>query len=152
MTLCTESACRLLLSFFWPCLAACRILVLWSGIEPRPLAVKLWSPNHWIAREFPTIIIYIYLLCMYSIYFKICLCEFQSPFPLEPRDKNLLQWLLLSKRGWPVLGLTATWDCSGKTKAYLSSSLQLKPQVRLLEIHKIFKARPLLHHSWSTLL
>ena len=23
------------------------------GIEPRPLALKLWCPNHWTAREFP---------------------------------------------------------------------------------------------------
>ena len=29
------------------------ILVPWPGIEPRPFAVKAWSPNdHWTAREF----------------------------------------------------------------------------------------------------
>ena len=38
---------------FWPCLTACGILVPWPGIEPRPLAVKSLSPNHWNAREFP---------------------------------------------------------------------------------------------------
>ena len=32
---------------------ACRILVPWPGIEPRPMAVKAPSPNHWISREFP---------------------------------------------------------------------------------------------------
>ena len=26
--------------------------VLGQGIKPRPLAVKVQSPNHWIAREF----------------------------------------------------------------------------------------------------
>ena len=31
----------------------CRILVPQPGIEPTPLAVKAWSPNHWTAREFP---------------------------------------------------------------------------------------------------
>ena len=29
------------------------ILVPWPGIEPMPSAVKMWSPNHWTAREFP---------------------------------------------------------------------------------------------------
>ena len=28
------------------------ILVPQPGIEPTPLAVKEWSPNHWTAREF----------------------------------------------------------------------------------------------------
>ena len=32
---------------------ACGILVSQSGIEPAPLAVKAWSPNHWTTREFP---------------------------------------------------------------------------------------------------
>ena len=32
---------------------ACGILVPQPGIEPRPLAVKVKSPNHWTAREFP---------------------------------------------------------------------------------------------------
>ena len=42
------------LFFFFqlPC-EACRILVPWPGIEPRPMAVKAPSPNHWISREFP---------------------------------------------------------------------------------------------------
>ena len=34
---------------------ACGILVPWSGIEPGPSAVKVWSPNHWTAKEFPII-------------------------------------------------------------------------------------------------
>ena len=28
------------------------------GIEPRPLAVKAWSPNHWTTREFPVDFVY----------------------------------------------------------------------------------------------
>ena len=35
-----------------PCWAACGILVLWSGIESRPSAVRAWNPNHWTTREF----------------------------------------------------------------------------------------------------
>ena len=32
----------------------CEILVPWPGIEPRPSAVKVRSPNHWTARKVPT--------------------------------------------------------------------------------------------------
>ena len=31
---------------------ACEILILQPGIKPGPLAVRVWSPNHWTAREF----------------------------------------------------------------------------------------------------
>ena len=40
-------------------LAACGILVPQPGIEPRPSAVKAWSPNHWTAKEFPSFIIFL---------------------------------------------------------------------------------------------
>ena len=39
--------------FFWSHCTACRILVPRPGIEPRPTAVKVLSPNHWTTREFP---------------------------------------------------------------------------------------------------
>ena len=39
--------------FFWPCCTACGILVPRPGIEPQPLAVRVWSPNHCTAGEFP---------------------------------------------------------------------------------------------------
>ena len=41
--------------FFWPRLAACGILVPGPGIEPAPPAVEAWRPNHWTAREVPTL-------------------------------------------------------------------------------------------------
>ena len=43
----------LVLFFFWQHCMTCEILVPWPGTEPRPLAVRVWSPNHWAAREFP---------------------------------------------------------------------------------------------------
>ena len=43
------------LSFFLCGYAACGILVPGPGIEPRPLTMKAWSPDHWTAREFPLI-------------------------------------------------------------------------------------------------
>ena len=33
--------------------SACEILVPRPGIKPVPLAVEVWSLNHWTAREFP---------------------------------------------------------------------------------------------------
>ena len=41
--------------FPWPCCTACRLLGTHPGIEPGPSAVKVWSPNHWTAREFPQV-------------------------------------------------------------------------------------------------
>ena len=38
--------------FFWPCRAACVVLVSQPEIEPRPSAVKAHSTNLWTAREF----------------------------------------------------------------------------------------------------
>ena len=43
----------LYLCMYWQCQAACGILVPQPGMEPRPMAVKAGSPNHWTAREFP---------------------------------------------------------------------------------------------------
>ena len=39
--------------FFWPYLAACRILVLRPGIEPVPRPMEAQSINHWTVREVP---------------------------------------------------------------------------------------------------
>ena len=38
---------------FWLCHMTCWILVRWPGIEPRPIAVRTPSPNHWTTKEFP---------------------------------------------------------------------------------------------------
>ena len=50
--------CRLYLQqcylFYLFSLAACRNLIPWPGIEPRPSAVKDQSCNHWTTRELPT--------------------------------------------------------------------------------------------------
>ena len=37
---------------------ACRILVPWPGIEPRPTAVKALSANHWTTRKLPSLAFY----------------------------------------------------------------------------------------------
>ena len=48
--------------FFRLCRAACRILVPRPGIEPSPSAVKVPCHNHWTAREFPILIIFIQIV------------------------------------------------------------------------------------------
>lgn len=40
--------------FFWPCHVACRILTLGPGTESGRWPVKVLSPNHRTAKEFPT--------------------------------------------------------------------------------------------------
>ena len=47
---------------FWLCLVACGILVPQPGIKSRVLAVKEWSPNHWTAREFPSVSVFCFLV------------------------------------------------------------------------------------------
>ena len=47
---------------FWARWEACGILVPWPVIEPRPLAVRVQSPNHCTAREFPYIFHYVWPL------------------------------------------------------------------------------------------
>ena len=37
---------------------ACRILVLWSGIRPMPLALEAWILHHWTPREVPALSVY----------------------------------------------------------------------------------------------
>ena len=39
---------------FWPCHAACGILVPWPGIEPRPPASGAQSLDHWTASKVPS--------------------------------------------------------------------------------------------------
>ena len=42
--------------FFWLHHRACRIIVPWSGIEPRPPVLGAQSLNHWTTREVPYIL------------------------------------------------------------------------------------------------
>ena len=49
----------------------CGILVPQPGIEPGPLAVKVWSPNHRTAREFPMPVYFLFFFNYLFIYLFI---------------------------------------------------------------------------------
>ena len=50
---------------FWPCPAACGILVPPPGIEPVPPPVEAWNLNHWSVREVATVnYLFIYLAAL----------------------------------------------------------------------------------------
>ena len=49
----------LFLFFFKLRCTACGILVPQPGIEPWPLAMRVMSPNHWTAREFPNLSVWL---------------------------------------------------------------------------------------------
>ena len=55
---------------FWPCQAACKILVPQPGIEPLPPAVKARSPNYWTTREFPICVLNEGVKLTTNYYFK----------------------------------------------------------------------------------
>ena len=54
-SLCFGFVCLFVCLFVLPLHLTCEILVPQAGIEPRPLAEKVLSPNHWTVREFPLI-------------------------------------------------------------------------------------------------
>ena len=59
--------------FFLPHWVACGILVPQPGIEPGPLAERAWSPNHWTAREFPELWLFLshYILETHTEYLQV---------------------------------------------------------------------------------
>ena len=80
------------LSVFFFSHTACGILVPPREIEPRPSAVRAQSPNHWTAREFPSLLvfffffkeisilifIYLFILFMAVLGFRFCARAFSS--------------------------------------------------------------------------
>ena len=50
---------------------ACGILVLQSGAEPAPLALEVWSLNHWIARKFLVLFCFLASFILFYKWFDI---------------------------------------------------------------------------------
>ena len=46
--------------FFWPCRAACGILLPLPGIEPLSTILEAQSLNHWTAGDVPTVCLFIF--------------------------------------------------------------------------------------------
>lgn len=69
------------LSFFCGCTIrlTCRILLPWPRIAPTSLAVKTWSPNHWITWEFPGILYILKSLWITNLPIALLLQKYSSP-------------------------------------------------------------------------
>ena len=113
--------------FFWPHHMAYRNLVLQPGVEPQPLAVEAWSPNHGTTREFPG---FPFKAALYSvvkwymqhfIYLSIC----WYPFGLLPPPSY-----------WEIM-LKWTQMCENLFKILLWILLDIYPKVGLM-IHLCF--------------
>ena len=56
--------------FFSPTLCGLQEFSSPPGIEPRPLAMKAWNPNHWTSREFPGLLLLEKILCCCAFQFR----------------------------------------------------------------------------------
>ena len=103
------------------------ILILQTGIEPRPLSVKAWSPNYWIAR--------VSIYCFFFLYFQskspalACVKPFVSLSFLLPTQQNEWKWNF-SKREWLSLYI---FICK-----WLISFIVLHPPTEILPHGKSF--------------
>ena len=97
---CSQRKIFELLFCFGPYYIACGILVLWLGIEPMSLRVKIQSLNLWMVRDFPKILnfkswtylkIYSLKLCWLSVWYVLDLPWWkQSPY----------KWLIVYRLMW----------------------------------------------------
>ena len=82
------------------------ILVHWPGIEPRPIAVRAPSPNHWTTKEFP---LYFEITCVcYTIaswedvLVFCCLCnKWPQTSWLKKHRLTILQFCRREVQHWP---------------------------------------------------
>ena len=73
---------------YWPCLAACRILVPWPGMEPMPLAVEAC----WTTREVPGCLVFAFRPSWLSI-LPLYVCH--SPTVYEALSISWFLWKVL---------------------------------------------------------
>ena len=64
-------------------------LVTRPGIEPMPLAVKTWSPNHWTARECLSCSHFRFLIATYALF---CLSWNEGISWWPPGENKMLWW------------------------------------------------------------
>ena len=103
-----------LITFLFFGLKACRILVPWPGIEPRPSAVKAQSPNHWVTRNSP-----LGSFCLKAMGFLNTSQSWEWMFSHRPAYANahklilsekVLICLLVSVFSWLALWNGALWN------------------------------------------
>ena len=84
--------CFYLFICLWSCLTACRIFVPQPESEAMHLAVKVKSPNPWIAKEFLT-----KCLKILNNFHSMTRSWFRIPFSNKRNQRSLGKW--------PILGL-----------------------------------------------
>ena len=83
---------ELFLVIYWPICAACGILVPPPGIEPRPSAVKTWSPNHWTTRNIFSHTWTIFRRCTELLRSTVMIPPLSSPSHGQRKVLSKCQW------------------------------------------------------------
>ena len=73
---------------------ACGILVPWPEIDPKPSVMKVWSPNHWTAGEFPSKLSWKgkIIIFDYYRYLRHLLESFASPYMIYNLSASRRNW------------------------------------------------------------
>ena len=117
------------LLFFWPCRMTCGILVSQPGIEHRPLAVSMQSPNHWTTREFPrqgfflNKSIYFIYLFLAALGLRCCMqalpsCGERGPLFTVVCGLLVAVASLVAEHGLQVCGLQQLWHMGSVVMAH----------------------------------
>ena len=95
--------------FFFFGHVACKILILWPGIEPAYSAVKAQSPNNWTTREFPGVTKFKFISFSISMTLIMPFCCLKCHF------LHKISFIRLKGQGKLELPL-GTWLCSYNLK------------------------------------
>ena len=96
-------------NFFFFGHVACKILILWPGIEPAYSAVKAQSPNNWTTREFPGVTKFKFISFSISMTLIMPFCCLKCHF------LHKISFIRLKGQGKLELPL-GTWLCSYNLK------------------------------------
>ena len=117
-----EPGREFILFSFWPLCVTCRIP--WQGIEPRPLSVRVESPNHWIAGDSPGSVQSSHSVVSHSL-------------PLH-RPMNTQDWSPLGWTGWTSLqskGLSSIFSNTTLQKHQFFSAQLYSPTLTSIHDH-----------------
>ena len=130
---------------FWLSCTVNEILVLWPGIEPRPLAERVWS--QWTTEEFPRalsfMIIFIRQRKKIERTTMLCNCPKGTQFLEGNLCFNTDRWFQSHvgwRRGWaPSPNFSSSWDhCYHPCKTYSDGQLEVEERGPIGHIQGIY--------------